>query len=62
MLLHRVDSIISGRSPPLYFTLTLISMQGHQNQNLFNLRVLDYLVQCSNMVLHDLREIKVKLN
>ena len=39
-----VDSIISGRSPPLYCTLTLISMQGHQNQNPFNLRVLDYSV------------------
>ena len=36
--------IISGRSPPLYCTLTLISMQGHQNQNPFNLRVLDYSV------------------
>ena len=29
---HRVNSIISGRSPSLYCTLTLIiSMQGHQN-------------------------------
>ena len=37
-----MDSIISGRSPPLYCTLTLISMQGHQNHNPFYLRVLDY--------------------
>ena len=33
---HRVNSIISGRSPPLYCTLiALISMQGHQNHNPF---------------------------
>ena len=25
-----MNSIISGRSPPLYCTLTLIAMQGHQ--------------------------------
>ena len=30
---HRVNRIISGRSPPLYCTLTLITMQGHQNHN-----------------------------
>ena len=34
---ERVNSIISGRSPPLYCTLTLISMQGHQNHNPFYL-------------------------
>ena len=28
---HRVNSIISGRNPPLHCTLTLITMQGHQN-------------------------------
>ena len=44
----------------LYTYCTLISMQGHQNQNPFNLRVLDYS-DC-NMVLHDVREIKAKLN
>ena len=27
-----VNSIISGRSPPLYCTLTLIAMQGHQKR------------------------------
>ena len=31
--LHRIDSIISERNPPLYFTLTSITMQGHQNKN-----------------------------
>ena len=46
MQLHRVDSIISGRSPPLYCTLTLISTQGYQNHNHFYLRVLDYSVVC----------------
>ena len=30
---HRVDSIISGRSPPLYCTLTLTTMRGHQNKS-----------------------------
>ena len=34
---HQVSSKISGRSPPLYCTLTLISMQGHQNHNPFYL-------------------------
>ena len=29
---HRVNSIIPGRSPPLYRTLVLIAMQGHQNR------------------------------
>ena len=55
---HRVDSIISGRSPPLYCTLTLISMQGHQNRNPFlYLRVLDYSVVIiwSYMVLEKLK-------
>ena len=54
-------AIISGRSPALCCTLTLISMQGHQNHNPFYLRVLDYR-QCSNMVLHGLKKIEVKLN
>ena len=30
---HWVNSIISGRSPPLYCTLTLITMQGHQKNS-----------------------------
>ena len=30
---HWVNSIISGRSPPLYCTLTLIAMQGHQKNS-----------------------------
>ena len=30
---HRVNSIISGRSPPLHCTLTLITMLGHQNRS-----------------------------
>ena len=46
--IHRVDNIISGRSPPLYCTLTLISMQSPG-------------LQCSNMVLHGLREIRVSV-
>ena len=29
----RVNSIISGRSPPLHFTFTLITMQGHRNRS-----------------------------
>ena len=29
----RVNSIISGRSPPLYCILTLITMYGHQNKS-----------------------------
>ena len=33
---HRVSCMLSGRSPPLYCTHTLISMQGHQNHNPFN--------------------------
>ena len=49
-------SIISGRSPPLYCTLTLISMQGHRNHNHFYLRVLDYsVVIWSFMVLERLK-------
>ena len=32
---HRVSSILSERSPPLYCTLTLFPMQGHQNHNPF---------------------------
>ena len=33
MLSHRVNSIISGRNPPLYCTLTLITLKvGHQNE------------------------------
>ena len=52
---------IGEKSSVIYCTLTLISMQGHQNHNPFYLRVLD--LQCSNnMVLYGLREIKVKLN
>ena len=48
--------IISWRSPPLYYcTLTLISMQGHQNHNPFYLRVLDYsVVIWSYMILEKL--------
>ena len=30
---HWVNSIISGRSPPLYRTLTLIAMHGHQKNS-----------------------------
>ena len=28
-----IDSIMSGRNPPLYCTLALIAMQGHQNRD-----------------------------
>ena len=53
---HRVDSIISGRSPPLHCTLTLISMQGHQNHIPVYLRVLHYsVVIWSYMVLEKLK-------
>ena len=55
---RHADSIISGRIPPLYCKLTLISMQGHQNHNPFDLRVLDYsAVIWSYMVFE-----KLKLN
>ena len=52
-----VNSIISGRSPPLYYTLlTLIPMQGRQNHNPFDVRVLDYsVVIWSYMVLERLK-------
>ena len=31
---HGINSIIPGRSPPLhYYTLTLITMYGHQNKS-----------------------------
>ena len=58
---HRVNSIISGRSPPLYCTLTLIAMYGHQNKadyllySIFGLRVLD------DGTVTFYREIKLKL-
>ena len=57
MQLHRVDIIVSGRSPQLYCPLTLISMQGHQNYNPFYLRVLDYnsVVIWSYVVLEKLK-------
>ena len=58
---HGVNSIISG-SPPLYCTLALNAMQGHQDHNqgtqvynIFGLRVPDY----SNMVIE---RGKAKLN
>ena len=46
-----------GEKPSvIYCTLTLISMQGHQNQNAFNLRVLDYsVVIWSYMILEKLK-------
>ena len=31
--LHQADIIVSRRSPPLYCTLALITMQGHENNN-----------------------------
>ena len=33
-----------GRSPPLYYTLTLIAMQGHQTKSESNMVVITYLV------------------
>ena len=47
-----------GEKPPLYCTLTLISMQGHQNHNPFHLRVLDYSVVIWSYMLLE----KLKLN
>ena len=45
-----------GEKPSVILTLTLISMQGHQNQNPFNLRVLDYsVVIWSYMILEKLK-------
>ena len=47
-----------GEKPSvIYCTLTLISMQGHQNHNPFYLRVLDYtsVVIWSYMVLEKLK-------
>ena len=41
---------------------TLISMQGHQNQNPFNLKVLYYSVVIWSYMILDSREIKEKLN
>ena len=55
---HRVESIISGRSPPLYCTLKLISTQGYQSHNPFYLRVLDYEIQGNNMILYGLGKLK----
>ena len=55
---HRVNSILSGRSPPLHCALTLITMQGHQNNLLFSiyrLRVPDY----GTVILY--REVKLKM-
>ena len=47
-----VDYLTLTDRPPLYCRLTLISMQGHQNHNLFNLRVPGYsIVIWSYMVL-----------
>ena len=52
---HRVNSIISGRNPPFYGILTLLTaMQGHQNRNQ-ETRVPDY----SNMIIE---KGKAKLN
>ena len=45
-----------GEKPSVIRTLTLISMQGHQNHNPFYLRVLDYsVVIWSYMVLEKLK-------
>ena len=33
-----------GRSPPLYCTLTLIAMQGHQTKNKSNMVVITYFI------------------
>ena len=30
-------NIISGRDPPLYFTLTIFTMQGHQNKRKYTM-------------------------
>ena len=60
MYLHRVDSILPGRSPPLYYTLLgLISMQGHQNHDPFYVRVLDYSVVIWSYM--DLERLKLNL-
>ena len=33
LIVVEINSIMSGRSPPLYCTLTLIAMQGHQTKS-----------------------------
>ena len=52
---HRVNSIISGRSPPSHCTLTLIAIQGHQDKTRNNTRTeyfwtKSFSLRCSNMV------------
>ena len=58
---HRVNCTISGRSPPLHCTLTLITMYGHQNKNrlvsiqyTYGLKVPDY----GTLILY--REVELK--
>ena len=54
-LVHWVKRIISRRSPPLYFILTVIIMQGHKKSRN---KVTES--RCTNIF--GLREIKVKLS
>ena len=51
---------IGEKPSPLYCALTLLSMQGHQNHNLFHLRVPDYSSSSNNMAIYGLREAEVK--
>ena len=55
----RVNSItISGRSPPLYCTLTSINMYGHQNKSRLSIVTLQYSIFGQAFLY---REIKLKL-
>ena len=61
---HRVNSTILGRNSQLFCTLTLITMQGHKNENnerdestytvYFDSRVQNY----SNMVIERINKVK----
>ena len=58
---HRVNSIISGRSPSLHCTLTLITMSGHQNKS--RLDIIQYFWTTSSRLRYSnfYRELKLKI-
>ena len=56
---HRVNSRISGRSPPLHCTLTLITMWGHQNRS--RLVIIQYFWTKSSRLRYSNNSIKIKL-
>ena len=56
---HRLNSIISGRSPPLHCKLTLITMEGHQNRS--RLVIIQYFWTKSSGTVIFLGEIRLKI-